>query len=99
MIQKYVLGSLRRCRSFVRKHIQQAAQKIDQPVPALPVDLFRAGAGLLSAAWFWHHYREVNTISSQDGFIDHQLVQRIFPYTRLGLLPLKVSDRVLKALY
>ncbi len=83
--------------SWVKGCVQTLGQWFDKPVPALPVDLFRVAAGALSAAYFWHLYREVSTISSTDGFIDHELVEKMFPYTRLGLLPLDVSDRVLRA--
>ena len=79
--------------------IQRMWQQFDKPVPALPVDLFRAGVGVLSAAYFWRLYREVDTISSSDGVIDHKLLHKIFPFTRMGLFPLESSDRFLHAVH
>ena len=85
--------------SLFKAAVQRVWQRFDKPVPALPVDLFRIGAGLLSAAYFWRLYREVGTISSSDGLIDHKLLRKIFPYTRMGLFPLESSDRFLSAVH
>ena len=40
--------------SFVTSTVQKAVKRLDAPVPALPVDIFRIGVGALSAAYFWH---------------------------------------------
>lgn len=85
--------------TLIRSCIQRVVQKIDKPVPALPLDLFRIGAGVLGAVYCWHLYREVKTISSNESVIDHQLVREMFPYTALRLIPTKVSDRTLQGLY
>lgn len=53
---------------------------------ALPVDLFRVLAASLLFVYFLHLLRQIPEFSSPDGLIDHALLQRIFWYTRVGLL-------------
>ncbi len=72
-------------------------QRLDDPIPALPLDLFRIGAGALSAVYFWHLRREVPTISSPNGLLDHQLVRKMFPYTRLSFYQLGMDERVFRS--
>jgi hypothetical protein len=58
------------------------------PVPALPVDVFRALAGAVSFCYFARTLMEVPDFSSPDGVLDHPLLRRIFPPTRLSLFQL-----------
>ena len=85
--------------SLVTATAQKVWKRFDTPVPALPVDIFRIGVGTLSAVYFWHIRRDVRQISSAEGYIDHDLLLKLFPYTRMGLLNPKVSDKTLRALY
>lgn len=65
--------------------VASVALRSGRPVYALPVDLFRALVGLLSAAYFSHLLLESADISSPTGLIDHVLVRELFWYTRLSL--------------
>ena len=85
----------KRIRAFIKKQ----SQRLDRPFPALPVDIFRVGAGVLSAAYFWHLRHEVDDISAPDGVIDHQLVRKLFPYTKLGFFHPRMGKRFFKAVY
>ncbi len=52
---------------------------------ALPIDVFRILAGLVSFAYFLSLLQQVADFSSPDGLLDHDLVQRIYWFTRLSL--------------
>jgi len=52
---------------------------------ALPVDVFRILAGLLSFAYFLSLLQQVADFSSPDGLLDHDLLHRIYWFTRPGL--------------
>lgn len=54
---------------------------------ALPLDVFRILVGLLSLAYFWRTYQEAPQFSSPTGLLDHALVRRLLPFTRLSLFP------------
>ena len=56
-----------------------------EPVPALPVDVFRVLAGVLAAVWFAQAFAEAPEFSGPGGLIDHRLSQQLFPYTRISL--------------
>src|SRR5262245_38114976 len=56
-----------------------------QPIPALPVDMFRVLAGLLSLSYFLRTLLETADFSSPEGLIDHRLTRGLFPPTRLTL--------------
>lgn len=51
------------------------------PTYALPLDLFRIGVGLLSLIYFIRTIYESKYFLRQDGFLNHELVQKIFWYT------------------
>lgn len=72
---------------------------ITAPVAALPLDVFRVAAGLLSLAYFARTYREAALFSAPDGLLDHQLQRRALPFTRLSLFPSDMSLRWLQAAY
>lgn len=52
---------------------------------ALPVDIFRVLAGVVGFAYFLTLLHQVSDFSSPDGLLDHELLQRIYGFTRLGL--------------
>ncbi len=54
-------------------------------IDALPIDVFRMLAGLLSLAYFLSLLQQVADFSSPDGLLDHELLQHIYWFTRLGL--------------
>jgi hypothetical protein len=60
-------------------------RRLNRPVHALPVDLFRILAGLLGFAYFVHLVIQSPDFTSPGGLLDHALIQRVFWYTRLGL--------------
>jgi hypothetical protein len=61
------------------------------PVHALPLDIFRVLAGVLTLAYFARTYVEAPTFSAPDGLIDHQLLRRQLPFTRLSVVPAGAS--------
>lgn len=70
-----------------------------RPVHALPVDLFRILAGLLSCAYFTTAFFEVNDISGPHGLVDHTLSLELFPYTKWSLLQGELPPALLKVVY
>ena len=54
-------------------------------VHGLPVQLFRIAVGLLVAVYVARLLGEVRDFSALDGLIDHTLVQRVYPETRVSL--------------
>jgi hypothetical protein len=69
------------------------------PVPALPLDLFRVLVGVLCASYFVRTYREVADFGDPDGLIDQTFMRRALPFTRLTLLPARTLARTLRLLY
>ena len=69
------------------------------PVPALPLDLLRIMVGLLAAAYFARTWREAPLFSGPRGLLDHDLVRRVLPFTRLSLFPPGASIRTLRAMF
>lgn len=69
------------------------------PVYALPVDLFRILAGLLSCAYFAAAFFEANDISGPHGLVDHRLSLELFPYTKWSLLQGEMPTVLLKAVF
>ena len=63
----------------------KAFKRINAPVYALPLDIFRAAVGLLSFAYFARSFTETADFSAPDGLIDHELSERFFWFTRINL--------------
>ena len=61
------------------------ARALRRETYALPVQLFRVAVGLLAAAYFIRLILEVGDFSALDGLIDHELVQAVYPETRVSL--------------
>lgn len=74
-------------------------ERLSSPVFALPVDLFRILAGLLSCAYFAAAFFETGDISGPHGLIDHSLSLELFPYTKWSLLQGEVSAVLLKLVF
>ena len=66
---------------------------------ALPIDLFRVLAGLLSGAYFVSLLRQVEDFSSPAGLIDHGLIQHVFCFTRLSLFQPGLGDAFFRAVF
>lgn len=64
---------------------------------ALPLDVLRVLVGVLCMAYFARTYREAATFMGPDGLIDHALLRRLLPFTRLSVFPERTSLRVLRA--
>jgi hypothetical protein len=79
--------------------IAAAAEIALRPVPALPLDLFRVAAGLLSACYFGHLLLEVPTFSATNGLVDHSLVRNAFWYTKISLFQPGISTALLRAAF
>jgi hypothetical protein len=60
-------------------------QSLARRTDALPLDLFRVLVGVLVFAYFLRTFLEARDYSGPDGLIDHQLTQRMFWFTRMGL--------------
>ena len=69
------------------------------PVAALPLDIVRVLVGCLTFAYFVRTFREAPLFSGPDGLLDHALVGRIFPFTRLSVFPSAITLRGLRAAY
>lgn len=80
-------------------YLRCARDHMCRPVHALPVDLFRILAGLLSCAYFTAAFVEVNDISGPHGLVDHTLSLKLFPYTEWSLLQGELSPSLLKAVF
>src|SRR5215208_4480759 len=66
---------------------------------ALPLDTVRVLVGSLTFAYFARTYREAPLFSGPDGLLDHALVRRIFPFTRLSVFPSGTTLTALRAAY
>jgi hypothetical protein len=74
-------------------------QKFTRPTDALPLDLFRVLVGLLAFAYFLQTFLDASNFSGPDGLIDHELSQRIFWFTRIGLFHPGVSLPFLQTIF
>ncbi len=76
-----------------RRPMERLRRLLLRETYALPVDVFRILAGLLCFAYFVSLSTEVPDFSAPDGLLDHQLLQRVFWYTRVSLFqpPLSAS--------
>lgn len=63
----------------------QLRQSLARPTDALPLDIFRVLVGLVVFIYFLQTFLDARDFSSPDGLIDHELSQRIFWFTRIGL--------------
>lgn len=70
---------------IARAAVPRAPQGFFTTTPALPIDLFRALIGAVSAAYFTELLLQVDDISSLNGLIDHRLSRDVFWYSRMGL--------------
>lgn len=59
--------------------------RLSAPVDALPLDIFRVGLGLLSLGYLFNQIALAGAFTVPDGLLDHELIRRVFPFTRIGL--------------
>ena len=69
------------------------------PVPALPLDIFRALAGVVLLVYFIQVLRQARDFSDPDGLIDHRLCIRLFPPLRFGLFQPGMPGWLFRATY
>ena len=74
-------------------------ESLSAPVYALPLDIVRVLVGLLTFAYFVRTYVEAPLFSAPDGLLDHALVRRIFPFTRISLFPESIGLAALRFAY
>lgn len=72
--------------NLLHQHKSTWRKRLNKPIPALPVDIFRILVGLLSFSYFRWLYTHAEDFDGPNGLIDHQLTRRIFWYTKLNLL-------------
>ena len=80
-------------------YVGYGLDRMGRPVHALPVDLFRILAGLLSCAYCAAAFGEVYDISGPGGLVDHRLSLELFPYTKWILLQGEVPTGLLQAVF
>jgi hypothetical protein len=68
------------------------AERVNAPVSAFVVDLFRVGTGLLVVAYFIRLLLEYRDYTSESGFLDHALHRQFFWFTELTLFYLGSGD-------
>lgn len=56
-----------------------------RPVDALPLDIFRVCVGFILLAYFIRTFLEVADFSGPDGFLDHELILKMYWFTKIGL--------------
>ncbi|HEU4920850.1 MAG TPA: hypothetical protein VFT20_14010, partial [Candidatus Limnocylindrales bacterium] len=69
------------------------------PISALPLDVVRLLVGCLAFAYFARTYREAPLFSGPDGLLDHALLRRMFPFTRMSVFPAGMTLSGLRAAY
>lgn len=72
---------------------------LTRPTDALPLDLFRVLVGLLAFAYFLKTLLDAGDFSGPDGLIDHQLSQKLFWFTRIGLFQPGLSLRFFQTIF
>ena len=58
---------------------------MERETPALPIDAYRTVIGLLALIYFWGLNGEWALYTAPDGYLDHQMVRKIFWFTGLSL--------------
>jgi len=70
-----------------------------RPTDALPLDLFRILVGLVVFIYFLQTFLDARDFSGPDGLIDHELSQKIFWFTRIGLFQPGLGLRVFQTVF
>ncbi len=65
---------------------------MEREAPALPVDIYRTIIGLVSLIYFWGLNSEWSLYTAPDGYLDHDMVRKIFWFARLTLYQPWMSD-------
>jgi hypothetical protein len=74
-------------------------RSLTRPTDALPLDLFRVLVGLLAFAYFLKTLLDAGDFSGPDGLIDHELSQKLFWFTRIGLFQPGLSVRFFQTIF
>ncbi len=69
------------------------------PFPALPLEIFRVLAGGILLVYFLNALRQSRDFSDPGGLIDHRLVARLLPPTRLGLFQPGMPGRLIRSVH
>jgi hypothetical protein len=77
----------------------ELALRLNEPVHALPLDVFRILAGLVGFAYFARILHDVPDLSHDDGLIDHELCRRVFPPSRMTLFRLGIPEGVFRFVF
>jgi hypothetical protein len=72
--------------------VKSLLERLRAPVAALPHDIFRILVGLLGVAYFVRLLLEVPDTMAAGGLLDHDLIARIDPHTRLSLFQPGIPD-------
>ena len=70
---------------FPESLLARSYERLRRDTDALPIDVFRILVGLLSFAYFLSLLQQTADFSSPDGLLDHDLLYRMYWFTRLGL--------------
>ncbi len=62
------------------------SERLNAPVSAFVVDLFRVACGLMIVVYFGRLFLEFSDFTSQSGFLDHSLHRELFWFTKLSLI-------------
>ena len=85
--------------TWMRSLYLKMLRRFSRPVDALPLDIFRVMVGLVVFVYFLQTLFEAKDFSAPDGLIDHELTQRIFWFTRIGLFHPGLGLRFFQAIF
>jgi hypothetical protein len=91
--------SSRRSHDKLARSLLFLRQSLTRPTDALPLDIFRVLVGLLAFAYFLQTLLNASDFSGPNGLIDHELSQKIFWFTRIGLFQPGLGLGVLQAIF
>jgi len=74
-------------------------QSLARPTDALPLDIFRVLVGVVVFVYFLQILLAAADFSSPDGLIDHELSQKLFWFTRIGLFHPGLSLRFFQIVF
>ncbi|GIW42667.1 MAG: hypothetical protein KatS3mg076_3244 [Candidatus Binatia bacterium] len=86
-----------RDREEAQSLLARLRDRLERPVPALPLELFRIASGVLGVAYFLRLLSEFPSFGASDGFLDHRLLERMYPFTRLSLFHSFLPDSLFVA--
>ena len=72
---------------------------MERETPALPIDLYRSAIGLLALIYFWGLNSEWALYTGPDGYLDHEMIRKIFWFARLTLYQPWIPEPLLYGLF